>query len=452
MYNVSTLVKGDLLLMINTAVHNDLKKENWTEDDILLYHNIKMKKDFSITHPVFTLKTQDGIWKYNYVYYADTQRFYFVDNITPLIGGCFELMCSVDVLMSFQQSIMNCMAFESRSSHIGSGYVADSKIIFNSAPKAKTFMFKESPSHGMNFKGNSFILGVANDGEYMTLDKYMAAKKYGIISLLNFNDGEFNNIFDWFEQHYIDRDIYYEWGGTGQTTVKEGRTVQLYDCSHFVDAGLVATYPNLPPAFRDYSTGGLGNALYAMYAETEDLPNDVPALIGIQPCSIEVKKINTCSIIFNMAQEGDAYGRDDTYFPAVISGGYDKASVLETLGITKNGVIVSDKNSARGYGHVMFYVGHMMYNKITGHYSPYDTVLGLNGEDSLMYHDMGDGWYFHIVGKGGGLYKKFRPNNLDTVWEYADGFVLLSQLTSTERVGGIFTPYWNGFKKLYGGS
>lgn len=65
-----------------------------------------VKGDASIMNPVFILKTDDKyLSNANYLYWVETGRYYFIDDVQVMTGGRIELYCSVDVLQSFASQI-----------------------------------------------------------------------------------------------------------------------------------------------------------------------------------------------------------------------------------------------------------------------------------------------------------------------------------------------------------
>ena len=65
-----------------------------------------LKGDASIMNPVFILEANDNYLSgTNYLYWQETGRFYYIDDIEVMTGGRMMFYCSVDVLESFKTHI-----------------------------------------------------------------------------------------------------------------------------------------------------------------------------------------------------------------------------------------------------------------------------------------------------------------------------------------------------------
>lgn len=164
---IKGLVAGDLKFFRTTAPEEELQKGYWTPNTNKVVHNIKMREESDIINPHFTIPYDDSIIShpYNYCYYFDNKRFYWIRNVKKLPQGQMELVCSVDPLYSFVNQIFNMTAFEDRGSHIGTGYVEDNEIIFNASPQAEVHEFSEI---NKGFTGESYFLTVSNIMGYKT--------------------------------------------------------------------------------------------------------------------------------------------------------------------------------------------------------------------------------------------------------------------------------------------
>lgn len=84
-------------------------KKNLSE--IITLSDVLFLNDTSIIKPRFDLiLSAETIAEINYCYCVETKRYYYIDNITPSSGGRFILNCSVDVLMSYAEQILNVPA------------------------------------------------------------------------------------------------------------------------------------------------------------------------------------------------------------------------------------------------------------------------------------------------------------------------------------------------------
>ena len=65
-----------------------------------------LKGDASITSPVFILQSNNNYLSgVNYLYWQETGRYYYIDDIELMTGGRMVFYCSVDVLESFKTQI-----------------------------------------------------------------------------------------------------------------------------------------------------------------------------------------------------------------------------------------------------------------------------------------------------------------------------------------------------------
>ena len=65
-----------------------------------------LKGDASITSPTFVVEANSSYFNgVNYLYWEETNRYYYIDDIQALTGGRMLFVCSVDVLESFKTQI-----------------------------------------------------------------------------------------------------------------------------------------------------------------------------------------------------------------------------------------------------------------------------------------------------------------------------------------------------------
>ena len=432
MIDVNTLDQYDLLLMTCTAVPNELKKEAWIKDDTLLFHDVHIKDGNSIINPTFQIKSRNSIWQYNYVYFGGTKRYYFVDDIQMDLGGAFTLKCTVDVLMSFQKAIMNCMAFESRSSSIDTGYVADDKLIFNSAPVVKTFQFREDPNEGCNFSGSSYVLGVANDGRYYNINDDSVANTYNNSQLANsVNATPLDAVLSVLLRAVREGWVYSQ---------AQRESTGYADCSSLIDKALLYNFPNIP--FGTYHIG----TFPASYALCQFLLACATGCWYTDPSSpiwfSQYASNEKCPSTFDQLACGDIgfwASHDDndaqTRWPA------NDAWSQNALGTP------SSLKSKCGIGHVFFYVGRMVYNTNTHIYDRYKPEYFQN--DSSEWKDMGNNWIIHTTGDGA-QYNMWDESSLSVQKKTEPGTAFICQMSSHSRLVAAFTPNYQLFDRDWG--
>lgn len=117
-----------------------------------------LKGDASILYPTFTLESGNYLTGVNYLYWQETGRYYFIDDIELMTGGRMAFRCSVDVLESFKTQIKNQTAIISKQQNSN-----DSNIYFDDGSfkiDTREFYTVKTFSNGFNDNGD-FILVTA---------------------------------------------------------------------------------------------------------------------------------------------------------------------------------------------------------------------------------------------------------------------------------------------------
>lgn len=124
----------------------------------LLNVSCTLKQNTNIKTPTFIIKANfDDIIKANYLYIPSFTRYYYIDNIVSVNGGLFELSCSVDVLMSFKDTIRQNKAIIERQETQNNLFFNDGSFSCYQNPHIITKTF---PS-GFNPSAQNYILTVA---------------------------------------------------------------------------------------------------------------------------------------------------------------------------------------------------------------------------------------------------------------------------------------------------
>ena len=115
-----------------------------------------LRGESSVINPSFIIQ-YENLSSYNYCYISDFGRYYFINNITSIRNGLWKIDCSVDVLMSYKQAILNLNVIVS---DVSSGENPDSVYITGeqwvSMVKTKTDVLV-------------FPSGLLDDGEYILI-------------------------------------------------------------------------------------------------------------------------------------------------------------------------------------------------------------------------------------------------------------------------------------------
>ena len=98
----------------------------------------------------------------NYIYIADLNRYYFVNNITALNNGRWQLDCHIDVLMSYADEIKQQQATFRRQEYLYNMYITDPEFHIESKTNTVT---RYLDGAGFELSTNSIILTVANGGD-----------------------------------------------------------------------------------------------------------------------------------------------------------------------------------------------------------------------------------------------------------------------------------------------
>ena len=114
-----------------------------------------LKGDASITSPTFVVEANSSYFNgVNYLYWEETNRYYYIDDIQALIGGRMLFVCSVDVLESFKTQIKQQTAILDKQQTLSNMYYNDGS-------------FKKDTREFYTIK--SFSNGFNDDGEYILI-------------------------------------------------------------------------------------------------------------------------------------------------------------------------------------------------------------------------------------------------------------------------------------------
>ena len=112
-----------------------------------------LKNDVSVTNPTLILSYTDSILGSNYCFIPKFNRYYFIDEIIPIIGDRSIIKCRVDVLESFKDNIKSLTAIIDKQETIADKFIDDGSWIVEN----KDFLQSYNFSNGFNDSGE-FIL------------------------------------------------------------------------------------------------------------------------------------------------------------------------------------------------------------------------------------------------------------------------------------------------------
>lgn len=92
----------EIILYENISEYNKLSKTLLNET--LIRGN--MVNETTITNPTIIIEAST-LANYNYLYIPELRRYYFINEITNIRTNLWRVNCSVDVLMSFKNEILN---------------------------------------------------------------------------------------------------------------------------------------------------------------------------------------------------------------------------------------------------------------------------------------------------------------------------------------------------------
>ena len=116
----------DIILYKNRAENNRVDKTNYLESVGTL--SGVMRDSSSINNFAVTFE-YDTFPRFNYVYIVPFDRYYYVNDITSVNYGLWEMSLSVDVLMTYKDAILACTGFIDRNESDNNPYVIDKKIV-----------------------------------------------------------------------------------------------------------------------------------------------------------------------------------------------------------------------------------------------------------------------------------------------------------------------------------
>lgn len=115
-----------------------------------------LKQNTSLIKPTFIFNTE-SMFDSNYIVVEEFKRSYFIENITAIRGKLWEVECSVDVLSSFRDAILNNTVIVDRQENNWNLYLNDDSFKCYQNPH---IIQKEFPL-GFNTQINSYVLLVA---------------------------------------------------------------------------------------------------------------------------------------------------------------------------------------------------------------------------------------------------------------------------------------------------
>ena len=120
-------------------------------------YSCTLKDTTSILNPVLIIRTSDAVYNYNYLYIAEFQRYYFINDIKSVNNNVWEISAHVDVLETYKTAILANEAVIKRQSLKYNTYLNDPEWKTYAYEQVAAFKFPITPFN----KGLEYILTVA---------------------------------------------------------------------------------------------------------------------------------------------------------------------------------------------------------------------------------------------------------------------------------------------------
>lgn len=114
-----------------------------------------LKGDASIMSPSFILESDANyLTDINYLYWSESGRYYFIDDIQVITGGRTVLHCSVDVLESFKTQIKAQTAIIDKQQELANMYFNDGSF----KRESREFYTIKTFTNGFNDNGEYILI------------------------------------------------------------------------------------------------------------------------------------------------------------------------------------------------------------------------------------------------------------------------------------------------------
>ena len=114
-----------------------------------------LKAESSVLDPKIIIATS-AMPHSNYMYIGQFNRYYFINNITSIRDGLWQISAHVDVLMTYKTDFRICMALVDRQEYSFNPYLPDDMVPLSNNNRQTIYRF----SNGKEFNTNHLILAV----------------------------------------------------------------------------------------------------------------------------------------------------------------------------------------------------------------------------------------------------------------------------------------------------
>lgn len=122
-------------------------------------YGCSLKDTTSILNPVLIIRTSDAVYNYNYLYIAEIQRYYFINDIKSVNNNVWEISAHVDVLETYKTAILANNAVIKRQEKLYNLYLDDPEFHVLNYERIQTLKF---PANAFS-KNLKYVLVVNND-------------------------------------------------------------------------------------------------------------------------------------------------------------------------------------------------------------------------------------------------------------------------------------------------
>lgn len=149
-----------ITLYQNVSERNQMDKTLTKVKDI----DGKFKQSTNIMSPVLVL-SYASLPDFNYIYIEELARYYFVDSITSINEGLWQINCSEDVLETYSTAILNLTAYVTRNENEYNDYIVD-KYLLKTAKKLYDVIepLDLDDGHNLFMDFDSFDTSFTHDG------------------------------------------------------------------------------------------------------------------------------------------------------------------------------------------------------------------------------------------------------------------------------------------------
>lgn len=118
--------------------------------------------DVDVINPVFLCEFNKDYFQYNYAYFPEFGRYYFISSIEGVNGTKMRLRCHVDVLMTYADQILDTEAiiYKSTGGTEQGKYLPDSNVPVDTRSVIENIKFKQAPDSIVLGDKGCFVLTV----------------------------------------------------------------------------------------------------------------------------------------------------------------------------------------------------------------------------------------------------------------------------------------------------